>query len=910
MRRWPWDWERHKDDLREELESHLRLAIEDRIARGQSPEQARAEGIREMGNGPLVADLTRKQWGWERLERLGQDLRYAVRQLAKTPGYTVTALLTLTLAIGANTAIFGLFYALLLRSLPVERPDQIVEIKLELWGRGVTKDPGNGSDLVSDGLYDALARSQSVFSGMCGWKEHQVNLREPDGTRPVTAASLTGGCSRMLGLRPLLGRLADDADDRPGGLKEGYPIVLGYDYWRTHFGADPGVIGRVMDFGASLRAKASEGVVVGVMEPGFDSVRVGGRPSIYVPLEMTDPLGGHSLASVDTTLLGRLKDGVRPETAQADIDRIFQATLKPFEGGKDFPYYIFDQGGVTPASHAHLIVAPGRTGYSRLRRDYEKPLYLIEGMVALSLLVACAYLAMLASARGLGRRREFAVRTALGASRRRLAAQLCYESVLLAASGGALGILFAWGAGRVLLLLVKRAAAGDIELRTGPGGAVLLFTLVLTALTVLLSGLWPAWRASGVDPARDIKEGPIPLAGRSAPRNGTWLVPLQIALSLVVVVMAALMGSTVARLIAVDPGFSTSRITFLNADLSPRAQRTADGKGSEAPPGLLTALYDRIRQSPGVEQVSISQSYPLSGEFYLEPASSTLPSGAIRKDGGLTSLLVMPGYFRTMGIPILEGRDFTMGEGRNTAPVCILSRSAASFFFPGGNAVGASLTIRNGVKARVVAVAGDTLYSDLREPAPRIIYEPYLGGSWGNTNAKIAVRSRDSATAVSAVRSAFRELAPDVAVDQPVTMTDLVERTMGRERLVALLSGFFALLTLALTGIGIYGVLNYGVVRRRAEIGIRLALGASPSGVVAMIVREAVRLILPGVLLGAGGSWAATRLLKTLLFGVKPLDPWMCAVSLAVLLGAAALACVLPARRAASVHPMEALRFE
>lgn len=896
-------WERRRDELAEEMHAHLRMAIEDRIARGETPEAARAAAMRELGNVPLVADVARRQWGWEGLEHIAQDARYALRQLRKSPGYTITALLTLTLAVGANTAIFGLFYALLLRSLPVDHPEQIVQLELQL---STANAKGEPSPSVSDGDYDALANAQSVFSGMCGWQDDRLNLQEADATRPVPAAALTGGCMRMLGLHAALGRLLEDADDHPGGTPEGFPVVLGYDYWRTQFGADPGVLGRVLSFGESFRAKAQKGVIVGVMQPGFESVQVGARPFLYVPLEMTDPATGHSLASFDTTLLGRLKEGVQPQTAEAQVDAVFQAKLKSL---KSMRFWFFTQGKFTEASAAHMVAVPGRTGYSYMRSYYEKPLCLIEGMVALSLLVACAYLAMLASGRALARRRELAVRMALGASRRRVALQLTWESVLLALTGSALGVLFAWGAERGLLVLMNAmAVTGQLELHAGPGGAVLLFTLGLGALTVMLSGVLPAWRASKVDPATDIKEGEATIAGRRrSTRIGAWLVPVQIAFSLVIVTMAALMGSTVARLLAVDPGFRTSGITFLRADFS---SRTRGVKSMSAPFPLIVSLLDRLSHTPGVEAVSVSQAYPLEGATYLASASSSPGAGGTRTDPSLTQLAVTPGYFDTMGVPLLAGRDFTRDDNGDTPNVCILNRSAADYFFPGGNAIGGMLTKDKDTHLRVVGIAGDTVYNDLRQKAPRILYEPFLQGGMWNPYASFEVRAHDAGMAVLAVRNAFRELAPDVAVDKPVTMRELVASSMGRERMVALLAGFFALLTLALTGIGLYGVLNYGVVRRRTEIGVRMALGATPGGVVKMILRDAMRLVGPGVVLGAAGVWAATRLLTTLLYGVKPLDPGLCVVSLAALVCVAVLACLLPARRAARVHPMEALRFE
>jgi predicted permease len=578
-------------------------------------------------------------------------------------------------------------------------------------------------------------------------------------------------------------------------------------------------------------------------------------------------------------------------------------------------YFTFVSGKFVQADQAHVLAVPGRTGYFYLRQFYEKPLYLTEGMVGLSLLVACAYLAMLASARALARRRELAVRMALGASRRRVAMQLTWESVLLATAGGALGILFAWGAERVLLAMIRISGSDKLELSTGPGGAVLLFTLALLGVTVILSGVWPAWRASKVDPASDIKEGEAAITGRRSPRMGAWLVPLQIGFSLVIVTIAALMGATVSRLLAVDPGFRTSGVTFLHADFSPRLPTADTGKPHPGEPQLppftlYLSLLDHISHTPGVEDVSISQAFPLEGATYMAMVSSQPNSGGTRTDNSLTDLTVTPGYFDTMEIPILQGRNFTLDDRGEKLTVCILNRSAAEYFFPDGDAIGRTLKMGKDEQVRVVGIVGDTLYNDLRQKAPRIIYQSALQGGMWNPFATFEVRAQNVGTAVSSVRNAFRELAPDVAVDKPVTMQELMAASMGRERMVALLAGFFALLTLALTGIGLYGVLNYGVVRRRTEIGLRMALGATPGGVITLILREATRLVLPGVALGAAGIWAVTRLLTTLLYGVKPLDPWMCAASVAILVATALLACALPARRAASVHPMEALRFE
>lgn len=895
-----WAWQRRKEDLREELDAHLRLAIADRVARGEDPETARGAALKEMGNVPLIADVTRRQWGWEWAESLWQDLRYAMRQLRKSPGYTVTALLTLTLAIGANTAIFGLMYALLLRSLPVYQPDRIVQIKLKV---GPVHSAQKPDDYVSGGIYDALAANQRVFQGICAWSEWPLDLHDSDGTRPVPTGRATGGCFEVLGVHAAIGRLFMAADDKPGGGPEGYSIVLGYNYWRTHFGGDRHVLGRVLNFrSAFVGAKETRGVIVGVMEPGFESVVIGNRPWIYVPSEIEPKEDRHSLGSFDQTLLARLNDGIVPATAQAQIDPLFEAKLK----AEKFKYGIPGNGSFQMTSEAHLIVVPARTGFSFLRESYTKPLYLIEGMVGLSLLVACAYLATLSATRALARRRELALRIALGASRIRVIRQLCCESLLLALTGSLLGIFFAWSSEGVLLRLITDPDSEPLTLGATPDIMMLLFTLGLSALTIILSGVGPAWRASRVDPVSDIKGGESSVLSRRGSHPGAWLVPIQIGLSLTIVVIAALMASSVTRLLTVDPGFRTSGVTFIRADFSSRA---VDNK---IPAALVPAILDRIRQAPGVETVSITLAHPLQGIHYINPASSITPGGETRKDDMLATLSVSPQYFATLGIPILSGRDFTNEDNRDSAPVCILSHGAADFFFPGQNPIGAALRVSGDDKrglARVIGVASDTLYTGFRDHAQRILYQPIFADPYFLMG-EIAVRANRTATAVDTVRSTIRELAPDVALDRPETISELATHSIGRERLVAVLSSFFAVLTLGLTAIGIYGLLSYAVIRRRPEIGVRMALGASRAGVVRMIVRDAAQLVLPGILLGAAGAWASTRLLGNLLFGVKPLDPAACAASVLLLAAAVTLACVIPARRAASVQPMEALRRE
>lgn len=912
-----WPGERRNSELQEELDAHLRMAIEGRVARGESRDQARAAALREFGNVPLVQAVTHKQWEWRRVENAMHDIRYALRQLRKSPGYAVTAILTLTLAIGANSAIFGLLYALMLRSLPVEHPEQIVQLKMQLKAPQA-KAALEPESILSGKVYDVLAPQQHVFSGMCLWSDGTgLNLHTESGTRPTQAATVTGSCFKMLGVHAALGRLYTADEDRPGGLPQGYPVVLSYDYWRTEMGADPAVIGRALDF------EGKKGVIVGVMEPGFSSVSVDTRPSMYVASEI-DVNDRHNIHSLGPNVVARLNDGVTRERAQAEIDTLFQGYV-----AKEHPTFMtFQDNKFETAESAHLVVVQARTGYSYTRTEYAKPLYLIEGMVGLSLLVACAYLATLASTRALARRRELAVQVALGASRGRVAVQLCWESILVALAGGGLGVVFAWGAGFALLSLIGTGARGDAPaISAGPNGMVLLFTMGVSMLTVLLAGVGPAWRASRLDPATDMKEGDQHVAGRGRRRIGAWLVPVQIAFSLVIVVVAALMASTVARLLAIDPGFRTSGLTFMNADFNHRDEAAGVKFGADKMDeaalkiqrvkmnALDLALLDRVRHSPGVQNASLSQAHQLEGVMYMRAVQSVTPLGNTREDHNMTNLAVMPGYLDTLGIALLAGRDITAEDSADAPKVCLLNKTAAEYLFPGGSAAGNVVKFpATGPKGkeeqvRVVGVVADTVYNGLREKPQRLIYTSYLQGRW-NSDAWFSVRAINREAAAAAVRGAFRELAPDVALGEPATMNELVSGTISQERMVAVLAGFFAVLTLTLTGIGLYGLLSYAVVRRRMEIGIRMALGASRASVVRLVLADCAWLVLPGIVLGAAGTWGATRLLKSLLYGVTVLDPAMCAASLGLLVAAALAACLLPARRAASVHPMQALRFE
>ena len=891
--------DKRKVDLDEELQSHLRMAIADRIERGQSPEIARRAALKEMGNLPLIQDVTRQLWGWLWLEQIILDLLHALRQLRKTPGFTFITVITLTLAIGANTAIFSLTYAMLLQSLPVAQPDRLVQIEVN--GRE-TVDAGEWKPTVtlSGGFFDAISEQQKVFSGMCAWSSRPLNLTTSDGTRPVDTAQLTGDCFRTLGIRPALGRLFTAEEDRPGGGPGGYPVVLSYAYWTAHMNADPSVLGKSLNF------EGKPGVIVGVADPSFHGMEPGGAPSFYVPSEIGDHEERHQFGSFNRLIFGRLKDGVSPQHAAAQLDPAYNAWIDAHHPEWRTAANAFN----SQYRQQQVIVEPARTGYTYLRKETRKPLLILQLLVALCLLIACAYLAMMFSARALSRRHELALRAALGASRVRIVRQLLSEGLIVAITGAAMGTLFAWGAGRVILSFLT-AGGQQLNFDLSPNTWVLLFTIAVCAVTVFLFGLGPALRASRVDPSTDMrnatKAGRQSIGGFTSRRQlGAWIIPVQIAFSLVLVVTAVLLSGSLVRLLSQDRGFRTRATVFIVADFSRRAEKKTD----LAP--LLNGILDRLNNAPGIQSASLAETHPLAGAMYIYPLSSKLPSGELRRDDRLPALTVAPRYLETVGTPLISGREFNASDRKGSPRVCMLNRSAAQYFFPNGKALGGFLdaSSEGRQQIQVVGITQDIKFLNLGEAAKHIVYLPYQQDTLFNYYIEFVMNASDTAMAAASLRNVFKDLAPDVSIADPITMQQMVDSSASLQRLLATLSNFFALLALLLTAIGVYGLLNYAVTSRKPEIGVRVALGATRGNILSLIFTHAARLVLPGLVLGVFGAAAMTRLLKSLLYETRPLDPGAFAISIAAFLVIVALACALPARRAASIDPMEALRSE
>jgi predicted permease len=891
------DWsELRRGELQEELRSHLEMAIADRVARGESAETARREALREFGNVPLIADVTRERWGWLHIEHFAQDLRYALHQLRKSPGFALTAILTLALGIGANLAVFSLIYAIMLRSLPVPHPEQIVA--LEMRTDGVAAYPEQTTN-----MYNVIAAHQKPLSGMCGMMWDGLLLTSEGDPKRFSTANMTGDCFGTLQLVPALGRLLTPADDVEGGGPDGYATVLSYDYWDVHYHRDPSVIGRKLVF-QNLFSKPVSAVVVGVMPKGFHGLVPGSEASFYMPSYLEGKDNRDSGGNISMFVFGRLKPGVTREQAERQLQPAFAAwrlTLPPANRGDANTYL----------KHHDLGVYDARIGSSEMASQFGKALWFLQLLVGLILVAGCAYLSTLHSARIAGRRQELALRVALGASRSRIAAQLLVETLLLIASGAASGIFLGWGAARVLVTYITQGP-NPTRLDLSPDAGLLGFALGVALLAALLTGLAPALRGSKADLTADLKTGKGVTGGRrSRGRLGAVMLPLQIAFSVVFVVLAGLLSASLVRVLSQNNGFRMNGTVFANTTIPTVVSEDSDRGETKLKVQIAQyqALAERLNHVPGIASASFSVVRPLGMASYMD-AFRRLDENDAAPAAQMLENVVASGYFDTLGIRLLAGRDFSSADIERGQKICILSATAARQFFPHGGAVGGALRRSQGKDPiLVVGVAEDTRWNDLHEEMPKMIYLPVYQSSGFLPSLQVLLRTDDTATATASLRRILREQAGAQIVEL-VTIRDAVNQSLGIPRLLATLSNALAGLALLLSAVAIYGLLSYSVKQRTAEIAVRMALGASRGDVLRMVGRQAAWLVLPGLAVGAAAAAGLGRLFKSLLYETSPADPMALSLSLGALLAVASVAALLPARRAASVEPMEALRAE
>ncbi|HEY7790007.1 MAG TPA: ABC transporter permease [Vicinamibacterales bacterium] len=876
------------DGLADELASHLQLHIDDNLRAGMSREEARRQALLKLGGVTQTREAHRDRRGLPWVDSLARDVKYAMRFLRRSPGFTAVAMLSLALGIGANTAIFSLVDALLLRSLPVKQPDRLVQLFVD----------GNRSSWTNPQWEEIRDRSD-LFESVAAWSDTRLNLTRGGETQYANGLFVSGAFFGMLGVSPAMGRAVTPADDRPGGGDEGPVAVISDRFWKTRFGAAPDVVGR------SLTLAGTQFTIIGVTPPAFDGVSAGSRFDVAIPLGMAPRVMGRDVLSGRSVwwlhILARLRPGETVAQATAGLraaqPAIRTATRPALYAGARAAQYL----------QAPFVVRPARSGADGLgvRRQYEMPLLALMGIVALVLLIACVNLANLLLARAEARRHELSIRRALGASRLQLVRQLMTESMLLSGLGGAAGLLFAAWASRLLASHLV-VSGRPLELAGPLDRQVVLFTAAVCVIVAGLFGLGPAMRASAGGAMDALAARGTRATGQR--RSTNVLMMAQVALCLVLVVGTGLFVRTFVSLTTRQLGFAPGAVLAANLDMS--------GNAATLTTTTSTDLLDAVRAAPGVSHAAISVLLPLTGQQWDQSIENPPGLALSRDERDVYLNAVSPDWFTTLGTPLLAGRDFAREDTAGAPLVAIVNQTFVRKYLSGRNPLGTVIELDmtpsgdRTAALTIVGVARDALYDSRRGDLPPTLYRPFAQSGVENVAlASIVVRAASGEPA-----SIARNVAASIAAVDPRlnftfhTLDDLAGVSVSAERVLALLSGFFGALALLLAAIGLYGVVSYSVSRRRTEIGIRMALGARPGGIVRMVLsRIGLTMVIGLVIGGALSVWLAT-FVKSLLYGLQPDDPATLAGAIAVLAAVGLLAAWLPARRAARIDPMEALR--
>jgi predicted permease len=876
-------WRRNaaEQEMEDELREFVRASAERRIEAGMSAEAAYRAARVEMGSMESVKDEILGA-GWESAaEALWTDLRYSVRVLAKAPVFTGVVVLTLALGIGANTAIFSLIDSLLLKTLPVQNPQELVE---------VSEYP------LTNPLWEEFRARQDVFSGVFAWGGQDFNLAQGGITQNVEGFWVSGDLFRTLGVHAAAGRLLTAEDDRRGCAAL---AVVSYNFWQSHYGASASAVG------ATLSLDGHPFEVIGVAPPGFYGMTVGHKFDVAAPLCAEAILDG-ARSRLDARhswwlhAAGRRQPGMGVERINARL-----TALSPAVFGAAVPP---DWDPASRENFRKRLFHPAAiaTGLSDLRHDYEEPLRVLMGVVGLVLLIACANIASLLMARAAARGKEMAMRQALGASRWRLVRQLIVECVLLSCAGASLGLLVArWGDAMLLHFLsgVREQVYLDFTL----DARVLAFTAGAAVLTGLLFSIAPALRSTGLSLTSAIKANHAS-AGGPRTRFRLWIVASQVALSLVLLVTAGLLLRSFRNLATADMGFDPGQVLLVNVNLFT----------AKIPPPQYADTYERIaaelRALPGVNSAAHSVMTPLGDSTWNTIIRSDTPHPIVNEEDLAYFNFVDPHYFATLRTPVLTGRDFTAADSANAPPVAVINQTTARAFFPGVNPVGRTLQVEGGARklgppVEVVGVVKDAKYETAREQTLPTVFRP-VGqvDDWPSETFELR-----TALPQAAMRNAIRNAIAGVSGDIPIevhTLTAQVEESMTRERLLAALSAFFGGLALVLAMVGLYGTLSYLVAQRRVEFGIRMALGATSRSILGLVMKNVVGLLIGGIVAGIGLSLATTRLLGAMLFGVEARDLATMAMGCALMAAVSLAAGVMAARRATKADPLVALRQE
>lgn len=836
------------------------------------------------------------------LEATLTDLRYGVRVLAKAPGFTTVAVLSLALGIGANTAIFTLINVVLLRMLPVKSPQELVSLNIaeQTLGNFSRWTDGNSRTAFPYPIFRRMRARNQVLSDLFAFKSTDRLNAQVNGQAELTRGQLvTANYFRVLGVRLILGRDLAEADDRPGAE----PVaIISYGYWQRRFGADPSLTGkRIVINGISF-------TIVGVTQPEFFGLQAG------IPLEVSMPFAVQpqvfpNLAEPGVSLftaadhwwieiMGRLKPGVTEEQARANLDFIFKQAVMEVPPAKG------NNAQILPA----LQVVAGGRGLDRLRNGFSKPLFILMTVVGVVLLIACTNVANLLLARATARQKEISVRLSMGATRARLVRQLLTESVLLSSLGGLLGLTFAYWGSNILVAMMQHGNE-PLVLDLHPDMTVLSFTAVACLLTGLLFGLAPAVRTTGVDLAPALKQCASNLVSdRRRMRLTQSLVVSQIALSLVLLFGAGLFVRTLIKLQTQNIGFTRDNLLLFGI-----APREAGYKGARYA-NLCREIQNRIAGLPGVKSATSSLHLLLSGSMRSHTISVPDYASGANENMTVQVLPVGTGFLSTMGITLLQGRDLTTHDDENAKKVTLINQAMALKYWHGQNPVGRHFKMAK-LDLEIVGVVQDAKYASLRRETPPVVYHPFVQDMDSMPHMHFEVRTGGDATAlIPSIRQIVRSIDSRLPLFDLRTQAQQIDELLLQERLFAKLTGFLGTLALILVCVGLYGVTSYSVSRRTNEIGIRMALGAPRRSILGMVLREVLLLVVIGVALGIAGSFITARLAEAavsgLLFGLKITDTTVIASAAVVLVSVATLAGFLPARRASRVDPMVALRYE
>jgi predicted permease len=871
-------------DLEAELQFHLEERIRERMAEGLTREAAAAEARRRFGSPLRWREQSRdvKLMPW--IDSVGRDIRLGVRMLRKHAVVTAAAVVSLAMALGACVAAFSLVDALILRPLPVARPDRLVYLAFPTYS-AERPEADTFNDPTFRRLRDASREQVDLFA-MSTQVIRPVRFADGGGEKePVRTQYVSGDAFDRLGIGPAAGRLISSEDDADPGT---HPVaVVSHGFWTRRFAADPSIVGRWF----TLEERAFQ--IVGIAEPGFTGIEPGRPTDLWMPYAMYNPRAFGNPQFNWFRVIGRLRENVPVEQAQAIAQTAFRNGRREQAPGIFGPSH-------SPANVERFLATPlylrsAANGPSPLRREFERSLWILVSIAALVLLIAGSNVANLFLARTVAREREMALRLSIGADRRRLIQQLLIESAIVAGVASLLGLVFAAAAGPTVVgMLAPPEDPVRLDLRLN--WRLIAVAGSLTVLTTALFGLAPALRASGVAPIAALKAG---VRSGTRARVMRPFVAMQVAFGLVVLFVGGLLVLSFARLSSVNPGYATEDVLLLSLDqvrrVDEKEQRTA-----------LLQVLDRLRNVPRVQAVS-SAEYNVVGRAWTH--NIRMP-GTQYDTIEVTMAPVTPGFFETMKIPVIAGRGLVEGDiESDTSTAVVVNESFATRYFGREPAVGRTLDARFALadgKHEVVGVVADTRY-DLRKPAAPTVFIPLRLRSTGTVHVRVA---GDAMALAARLREEVRAATPLFRVSSIRPQSAVVDQTLLRERLLALLSGFFAGVGLLLAAVGLYGVLSYSVVDRTREIGIRVALGARQLGVVRTVVADAGAAVLAGTACGLAGGLYLARFVETLLFEVRPLDFWSLALPLGTLLLAASVAAVLPALRAARVDPVIALRYE